>query len=329
MALRMPAEWAPHERTLMAWPCRRELWGDALEPARRDHAAVAAAIASFEPLTMVVNPGEQAADARRRLPGEVELLELAIDDSWLRDSGPLFAFDEHGARVGVHFRFNGWGERYTPYDRDEAAGGVLARRYGDAVREAPLVLEGGSIAVDGEGTLIATEQCLLHPSRNPSMTRGQIEDSLREQLGAERVVWLGEGLVEDRDTDGHVDLVAAFTRPGEVLLLSVAASDPNFERLEGNRARLEAAGLAVRRLPVLPRVEVCGDPVAVSPMNLYLCNGAVIAPLAGHDSDAEALCVLAEAYPDREVVGVPGAVLAYGGGGPHCITQQVPARWPA
>jgi agmatine deiminase len=325
----MPAEWAPHERTLMAWPCRRELWGDALSEARRDHAAVAAAISAFEPLTMVANPGEEAAEARRRLPAEVELLELPIDDSWLRDSGPAFVLDDDGARAGVHFRFNGWGEKFTPNDRDEAAGGELARRYGDRVVEVPFVLEGGSIGVDGEGTLITTEECLLHPSRNPSMTREEIEAGLREHLGAERVVWLGHGLVEDRDTDGHVDLIAAFTRPGQVLLQAVAEDDPNFARMEDNAARLAAAGLDVLRLPFLPRVEVHGEPVAASYMNFYVANGAVIVPLAGLETDEEALATIAAAYPGREAVGVPGTILAYGGGGPHCITQQVPARLPA
>jgi agmatine deiminase len=323
--VRMPAEWEPHERTLMAWPSRTELWGAALDDARRDHAAVASAIAAFEPVTVVANPGEQAADARARCAGDVEVLEIPIDDSWLRDSGPIFVRDDAGRRLGVHFRFNGWGERFTPHDRDEAAGGVLAARYGDEVLRAPMVLEGGSICVDGEGTLITTEECLLHPSRNPSMTRGDIEAVLAEHLGAERVVWLGKGLSEDRDTDGHVDLVAAFTRPGEVLLQLAPPGTEDHERMEDNRARLEAAGLAVRTLGVLPHVEVQGERVVASHMNFYLANGAVIVPLSGLETDDEAVAAIGAAYPGRETVGVPGAVLAYGGGGPHCITQQVPA----
>ena len=322
----MPAEWEPHERTLMAWPCREELWGALLEDARRDHAACASAVAAFEPVTMVANPGEQAAAARAACAGEVEVLELAIDDSWLRDSGPIFTRGADGARVGVHFGFNAWGERFSPWTADEAAGGVLAERYGDAVVRAPFVLEGGSIAVDGEGTLITTEECLLNPNRNPSLSREQIEDGLREHLGAETTVWLGKGLSEDRDTDGHVDLIAAFTRPGEVLLQSGPPGTEDEERMEDNRERLEAAGLIVRRLGPLPHVELAGEPVAVSHMNFYLCNGGVVVPTTGQASDAEALETIAAAYPGREVVGVSGAVLAYGGGGPHCVTQQVPAR---
>jgi agmatine deiminase len=327
--MRMPAEWAPHERTLMAWPCRAELWGDQLAQARRDHAAVADAVAAFEPVTMVANPGEQAAQARAACPGDVEILELAIDDSWLRDSGPIFTLGDAGARVGVHFRFNAWGERFAPWDADEAAGALLAQRHADAVERVGFVLEGGSICVDGEGTLITTEECLLHPNRNPSMTREELSAGLREHLGARDVVWLEKGLLEDRDTDGHVDLIAAFTAPGEVLLQAGPPGTEDEARMEVNRERLEAAGLRVTRLDVLPFAEVAGEPVVVSHMNFYLCNGAVVVPLSGLESDARALEVVGAAYPGREVVGVPGAVLAYGGGGPHCITQQVPARWGA
>ena len=325
----MPAEWAPHERTLMAWPCRAELWGELLEEARRDHAATASAVAAFEPVTMVANPGEQAAQARSACAGAVEVLELPIDDSWLRDSGPIFTLGSSGTRIGVHFGFNAWGEKFHPFDRDAAVGGLLADRYADATEIAPFVLEGGSIGVDGEGTLITTEECLLHPSRNPSMSREQIEAGLVEHLGVQRAVWLGKGLVEDRDTDGHVDLIAAFTAPGEVLLQAGPPGTEDEERMEDNRERLEAAGIRVRRMAPLPFVEVAGEPVAVSHMNFYLANGAVIVPLSGQETDAEALATIGDAYPDREVVGVPGAVLAYGGGGPHCITQQVPARLPA
>jgi len=309
----------------MAWPCRTGLWGDLLADARRDHATVATAIAAFEPVTMVANPGEQAAGARAACGEGIEVLELPIDDSWLRDSGPIFVRAADGRRVGVHFRFNAWGRRFTPFDRDEAAGGSLAQAYADEVVEAPFVLEGGSIGTDGEGSLITTEECLLNPTRNPSLSRGQIEDGLREHLGADEVIWLGRGLVEDRDTDGHVDLIAAFTRPGEVLLQAGAPGTENERRMEDNRERLEAAGLTVRRLGALPQVELAGVPVVVSHMNFYVCNGAVIVPVSGLESDGEALRVIGDAYPGREVVGVPGAVLAYGGGGPHCITQQVPA----
>jgi agmatine deiminase len=321
----MPAEWARHERTLMAWPTRPELWGDQLEAAGDEYAATANAIAAFEPVTMVCASAGEAAQARAALSSAVEVLELPIDDSWLRDCGPIFVVDGEGRRAGVHFEFNSWGGKFTPWDRDAAVGGLLVEHVGDDCYKAPFVLEGGAIAVDGEGTLLTTEECLLNPNRNPGMSREQIEAGLRDHLGVETIVWLGQGLVEDRDTDGHVDMIAAFTRPGEVLLQTPEPGAPSHERMADNRTRLTAAGLDVVDFPILASVEVGGEAVAVSHLNLYLCNGGAIVPLAGVDTDAEALERIAAAYPDREVVGVPGRVIAYGGGGPHCITQQVPA----
>jgi agmatine deiminase len=226
----------------------------------------------------------------------------------------------------VHFGFNAWGEKFSPWDHDAAVGGLIARRLGDEVLSASLVLEGGSILGDGDGTLLTTEQCLLNPNRNPSLSREQIEDGLRGHLGARRMVWLGHGLVEDRDTDGHVDLIAAFTGPGRALLQTVGEENPNFEHCQENRRRLVDAGIEAIELPFLPYVEVAGETVAAGYLNLYVCNRAVIVPVTGADSDEPALAIIAGAFPDREVVPVPGAVLAYGGGGPHCITQQVPVR---
>jgi agmatine deiminase len=325
--MRWPAEWEPHERTLMGWPCRTELWGETLDQARADYATVANAIAAFEPVTMIANPGEQAVHARAACTQAVQIAELPLDDSWLRDCGPIYVCGEDGARVAVHFGFNSWGGKFSPWDRDAAVGRLIAQQLGDPVREAPLVLEGGSVHSDGAGTVLTTEQCLLNRNRNPSLSRQQIEAALREQLGAKRVVWLGQGLLEDRDTDGHVDLIAAPAPDGRVLLQTVGQDNPNFAGCEDNRRRLEAAGLGVRELPHLPYAEVAGERVAVSYLNFYVCNGGVIVPVCGADTDAEALSIIAAAYPGRRLVSVPGAVLAYGGGGPHCITQQVPARY--
>jgi agmatine deiminase len=324
--MRLPAEWEPHERTLMGWPCRRELWGDTIRQARADYAAVANAIAAFEPVTMIANPGEDAEQARSACGQGVEVVGLPLDDSWLRDCGPIYILDADGGRTAVHFRFNAWGEKFRPWDRDAAVGGLIAERLGDPVEEAPLVLEGGSILSDATGTLLTTEQCLLHPNRNPTLTREQVEDALRRHLRVDRIVWLDKGLIEDRDTDGHVDLIAAFTGPGRVLLQTVPETNPNFAHCEENRTRLQAAGMDVRELPHLPYVEVAGETVAAGYLNLYVCNGAVVVPVASADSDDAALAIISEVFPGREVVPVPGRVLAYGGGGPHCITQQVPAR---
>jgi len=323
--MRFPAEWERHERTLMGWPCRLDLWGETLVQARADYATVANAIAEFEPVTMIANPGADAAQARAACSAKVEVLELPIDDSWLRDCGPIYVTDEGGRRRAVHFGFNAWGEKFLPFDRDAEVGRLVALALGDEVREAPMILEGGSIHTDGHGTILTTEQCLLNPNRNLGMTREQIELTLGDQLGAERIVWLGNGLIEDRDTDGHVDLIAAFTPGGEVLLQTVPDDNPNYADCEENRARLDAAGIAVTEMPHLPYVEVAGEVVAAGYLNFYVCNDALIVPITGADPDAEALARVAAAFPGREVIGVPGDVLSYGGGGPHCVTQQVPA----
>jgi agmatine deiminase len=333
VGLRMPAEWAPHERTLIAWPQREEAWrGATIEQARDATARVVEAIAAFEPVTLVADPA-QAKDAKRRLPRRgVELLALPLDDSWLRDSGPLIVTGSDGGgvtRAGIDFRFNAWGEAFAPHDKDAQAARLLLEHLGIERFASPLVLEGGSIAVDGAGTLVTTEQCLLNPNRNPLLNRQDVEEELRLQLGVERIVWLGRGLVEDADTDGHVDNVCVFLEPGRVLLqAAVDAEDPNAPAAEENARRLAAAGLAVERWELLPRAtREDGSVVAIPYLNLYLCNGAAIVPLGEQDADmdAEALRRLGELLPGREVVGVPGLVLALGGGGVHCVTQQVPA----
>ncbi|HEY1508592.1 MAG TPA: agmatine deiminase family protein [Solirubrobacteraceae bacterium] len=323
--MRMPAEWEPHERTIMGWPCRVALWGDLMDQARADYAAVANAIARFEPVTMIASDADDFALARAACGDGVEVVQIPLDDSWLRDSGPIYIYND-GIRRAVHFRFNSWGEKFLPFDRDAEIGGLIASELGDEVRTAPLVLEGGSILSDGAGSLLVTEQCLLAPNRNPQLSREQIEDSLREWLGVRSIVWLGRGLLEDRDTDGHVDLIAAFTRQGQVLLQTVAPENPNFDNCIENRSRLRAAGIDVLELPYLPYVEVAGETIAAGYLNLYLCNGAAIVPVCGDETEADALELIAQAFPGREIVPVPGAVLAYGGGGPHCITQQVPPR---
>jgi agmatine deiminase len=310
----------------MGWPCRLDLWGETLDQARADYAVVANAVAAFEPVTMIANPGADAVAARAACAAGVEIVELALDDSWLRDCGPIYTLGGDGTRVAVHFGFNAWGEKYPPWDNDAVVGRLIAERLGDRVVESSMVLEGGSILTDGQGTLLTTEQCLLNPNRNPSLSREQIESELRARLGVERIVWLGMGLAEDRDTDGHVDLIAAFTMPGHVLLQTVGEDNPNFESCAENRARLYTAGIEVTELPLLPYATVAGEAIAASYLNLYICNRAVIVPVASADTDGQALEIIAAAYPGREVVPVPGLVLAFGGGGPHCITQQVPPR---
>jgi agmatine deiminase len=305
----------------MAWPCRTELWGDQLGEAMTEYAAVANAIAAFEPVLMVVRPGE-AEPARAALAGEVELWEAPIDDSWLRDTGPIFVGDK-----AVCFQFNAWGGKFPPWDDDATIAPRLCQRLERPFEVSPMVLEGGSIAITADGTLITTEQCLLNPNRNPTWSREEIEAELIARLGVRRVIWLGDGLVEDRDTDGHVDLICVPTPDGGALLQQVDLDNRNFASMEENEERLRAAGVEVHPFDVLA---YDGD-VAMSYLNGYVCNGAAIVPQAGQpELDDRALALYRKAFPGREVVGVPGRTIAFGGGGPHCITQQMPAvRSPA
>jgi agmatine deiminase len=331
--LRMPAETAAHERTVMCWPARAELYGELMPDAERAHAEVAATIARFEPVTMIAAPGS-GATAAEQCGGAVEVIELPLDDSWFRDTGPIYVLSADGnRRVALDWVFNSWGEKFAPWDDDAAVARRWTELAGHESRSVPMVLEGGSIAVDGDGTLVTTEQCLLHPNRNPGLTRAAIEERLRAELGVTTIVWLPHGLALDDDTDGHVDNVAAFAQPGTLVVQG--CDDPAEEDwLRGNvnrRCALGAADAAGRPLdvvdvPVLPFTEVAGRRVAVPYLNYYAGNGFVLVPVCGHDADADMVTIIAEQYPDREAIALDvGAILAYGGGGIHCITQQVPA----
>jgi agmatine deiminase len=323
----MPAEWEPHAGCLMQWPARDELWDGSLDAARAEYATVARAIAEFEPVVMICRPG-QASLVHDLCGAGVTPWEIPIDDSWARDSGPVFVRHVDGSFAVVSFRFNAWGERWHPYAEDDALAGRIADRLGLLVFQAPMVLEGGSYFVDGTGTVLTTEQCLLNPNRNPAMSRGDIERTLCDYLGASAVIWLPFGHSLDTGpagTDGHVDGVSQWVAPGRVLL--ELPSDPassEYDRSRANLAALESArvadGGAVDVVALDP-----GTDSQVSFANHYLANGAVIVPVNGDGRDDGPLAALAAIYPDREIVGVPGAVLAYGGGGPHCITQQVPS----
>ena len=328
--MQMPPEWAPHAATLMAWPSRPELWNEHLDDAQREYAGVANAIADFEPVMMLCNPGNED-HVRARCGTGVEPLAVPTDDSWLRDSGPIFVQDQHGAVAAVKFGFNAWGERFHPYDSDAAAPYRIAEHLGMKVFTAPFVLEGGALLVDGEGTLLTTEVCLLNRNRNPGMTKEQIEQGLRDYLGIETVVWLPHGMAADvgpNATDGHIDGVAQYLAPGRVLLL--APEDPtDHDHASGqeNLLRLQQSRDAKGRTFEITRLDV-GAGAKLSYANHYLANGAVIVPTAGDERDAEAIEQLSKVYSDRTVVGVPGVTIDYGGGGPHCITQQIPMGDP-
>ena len=321
----MPAEFARHERTVICWPARSEIYGLRLAEAQTAHAALANTISGYEPVTMIVNPSDESA-ARRVCAENVDVVALEIDDAWFRDSGPNYVI-ENGELIATCWQFNGWGEKFVPFDKDATIASRWAAQAGHKTRKIDMVLEGGSLNVDGAGTLITTEQCLLNPNRNPKLSREQITERLCRELGQQKVIWLPFGLALDDDTDGHVDNVASFIGPKTVIMQSCDDKhEPDFVRGAANIAVARGAGLTVHEIPVLPFVVTDGVRAVVPYLNFYICNDAVIVPVCGHDADNEMLALLGEYIPDRDIVGLEiGAILAHGGGGIHCITQQVPA----
>jgi agmatine deiminase len=312
----------------MAWPCRPANWED-IEAARATYVAVARRIARFEPVRMIARP-EHVQEAARALGPGIDVVPLPTDDSWTRDTAPTFVLDADGGLAGVYWRFNAYGGIYTDFT-DTAC---MARRVCGLVDvpavEPPMVLEGGAVHTDGDGTLLTTAEVVLDPRRNPGLTREQAKVVLCEHLGGERVIWL-TGALDHDNTGGHVDNLACFAAPGVVLALSEHdRDDSQFDAMRENLRRLRAARDARgRRLRVLelpqPGVRV-RDGARYSPsyVNFYLANGAVVMPLFDDAADEEARGVLARAFPRREIVGVPTWTLARSDGGIHCITQQQP-----
>jgi len=327
----MPAESMPHSRCWMEWPCRAELWGDRLEAAREAYTEVANAIARFEPVTMIAKP-KNFVEASLKVGKDVNTFSLPHDDSWMRDNGPTFVVNATGEVAGVDWRWNAWGNKYADYERDAAVAEEVLKHLEMRRYEAPFVLEGGAVHTDGEGTLLTTESVLLNPNRNPGIARADMEELLAAYLGARKVVWLGDGLKDD-DTDGHVDNLVCFAKPGLVLALSSADSeDANHAALKDNIARLrgvvDAQGRALEVVEIeQPRARYMPDGrrLALSYINFYIANGAIILPAFEDPQDARAFEAVARAFPDRKVVQVPGTDIVYGGGGIHCITQQQPA----
>ena len=348
---RMPGEFEPHRGSYMIWPQRPDNWRLGGKPAQRVFAEVATAISEFEPITVCVN-ADQYANARAMLPGAVRVVEMSSDDAWVRDCGPTFVTNGREIR-GVDFEFNAWGGLvdglYFPWDKDDAVAGKICELEGaDRYRSEGFVLEGGSIHADGEGTVVVTEECLLSDGRNPDLKKSEIEQNLRNYLGAEKIIWLKRGIYLD-ETNGHVDNIFAFSAPGECLLAWCEnESDPQYEISAENLAILENATdakgrkLKIRKLilpsPVtitreesegvdavagtLPRKE--GDRLAASYANFYVVNGGVLFPKFGDPNDERAKKTLEEAFPDRRVIGIYAREILLGGGNIHCITQQVP-----
>ncbi|MDP7569668.1 MAG: agmatine deiminase family protein [Arenicellales bacterium] len=321
----MPAEWQPHERCWMAWPCRSGFDSPAT---RENYAQVARAIARFEPVTMVVRPQDRAA-AQLALGAQVDCLELPIDDGWFRDNGPNFLINDAGDLAGACFDFNAWGGNYAPFDADAAAGPKVVSHLAAQLFRSPMIAEGGGITVDGEGTLITTETCFLNPNRNPGWSKGEVEAGLCRMLGVSKVIWL-PGDPTESETNGHVDGIAAFVGPGRVLL--EAAFDnahPRYDLLMENRRALQGQSDARGRPLDVIFIEDAwqcenGERFCASYINSYLANGAVIMPCYDLPADQRAKAVYEQLFPQRQVVQLHIDNIAPGGGGIHCITQQQP-----
>jgi agmatine deiminase len=332
----VPGRWVEHERTLVSWPPRE--WSYApghLLDARREWAEVTRAIRRFEPVTVIANPGDGEL-AQELCGADVEVIEIPIDDCYVRDNGPIFVTNSNGDVAMTHFQFNGWGAKMPPWDKDARVGERLAERWGMRRYAAPIIVEGGGITFDGEGTAITTESVLLNPNRNPEMSKEDKERLLHEYLGIEKVIWLPYGLAEDMgemSTDGHSDNVVQFIRPGLALLQTAPSpSNPNWQLAEANRAALQGAidargrEIEIVEIDLLSYTrEIEGTRYAAPYTNYYPVNGGIIAPRLDVPEDEMAYQLLRELFPGREVVGVPTDYMAYGGGGVGCITQQVPA----
>lgn len=347
---RMPGEFEPQKQIWMIWPERPDNWRSGAKPAQRVFTEVAKAISQFEPVTVVASYN-QFAHARNVLPPEIRVIEMSNNDAWIRDCGPTFVRnDETGDVRAIDWDFNAWGGLvdglYFPWDADQAVAQKVCEIEGvDSYRTPGFVLEGGSIHVDGEGTLITTEMCLLSEGRNPHMTKEEIEEQVKEYLNLEKIIWIKDGIDPD-ETNGHIDDVACYIRPGEVGCIWTDDKDSQFYQAcqDAYKTLTEATDAKGRKLKVnklcmpknyvtiqgdfeidyvegtLPRED--GEVSIASYMNFLIVNGGVIVPQYGDENDALALKTIQEWFPDRKAVGVRTEEVAYGGGNIHCITQQ-------
>jgi agmatine deiminase len=346
----MPAEWSPHAGCWMIWPERTDNWRLGAKPAQKAFTEVATAISHFEPVTMMVS-ARQFANARARLPEDIRVVEVSTNDSWCRDVGASFLLNQSCDLAGVDWPFNAWGGLkeglYFPWDLDDAVAAKMlqierAKRY-----RAPLIVEGGAIHVDGEGSVLVTEPCLLSEARNPGIERQDVQRVLKDFLSVSHVIWLGSGVPGD-ETGGHIDNLACFIKPGIVLLSWCDdPSDPHYAVSRDAESRLLAARdaqgrkITVEKIPMpaamfftedeesgidaaTGMVRRAGERLAASYVNFYIANGAIIAPAFGTETDEPARHVLANLFPDREIVQVPAREILLGGGNIHCITQQQP-----
>lgn len=332
----MPAEWEPHSATWLSWPHRKASWPGAFAPIPRVWVELVRALAPHEPVHVSVRDARMESEVRSLLrrgevpPKNVCLHRIPTNDAWARDHGPIFLVGPRRDLLILDWVYNAWGGKYPPWDDDDAVPRRVAAVLDLPVVEPGRVLEGGSIDVDGEGTLLTTEGCLLNPNRNPSLSRREIEEMLMDYLGIRKVLWLGQGVAGD-DTDGHVDDLARFVGPATVLCaLEEDRRDENYRLLRDAHRRLQkmtdARGrpLQVVTLPTPGRIERSGHRLPASYLNFYIANGVVVVPVFDDPNDARVLETLRRLFPGREIVGLRSRDLIVGLGAVHCVTQQQP-----
>ncbi|WP_332679265.1 agmatine deiminase family protein [Brevundimonas sp.] len=333
MTTPVPAEWTPHRAMWVGWPSHAELWEDNLEPAQAEVEALVRALAGpgREQVKLLVGKPEALEDARARFDGVagVEVIDGRFGDIWLRDTGPIFGA---GSKSAAAFRFNGWGGKYE-LEHDDTVADQIGQASGVPLTRNDFILEGGAVEHDGRGTILTTRQCVLNPNRNPGWTGEKAEAALAASLGATKVLWLGDGLLNDH-TDGHVDNLARFVAPGVVACpVAWGKGDPNdhvYDAVARALSQMTDATGAPLKVLRLPSPGFVGDedekPVPASHMNFLIANGAVIVPTYGDDRAADLACQgLATVFPDREIIALPSIAILSGGGSFHCISQQEPA----
>lgn len=334
---KMPAEWVEHERTFISWPVQASMCNPGnYDSVCRGYFENIMAIAEFEPVTVVVNSIDSGKISQLfKEQQRIELLSIEHNDAWLRDNGPTFLVDDDGGVAGVNWSFNAWGGKYAPWDQDNRVAQKVLNHLELTHFDAPFVMEGGSFHVDGEGTLLTTEECLLNPNRNPGFTKNDIEDGLKKFLNIQKVIWLKHGLDGD-ETDGHVDNIACFVAPGKILMqVCDDPEDLNYAITLENMGILQSETDAVgRKIEIIqiqqpPRSFVEGSRLTLSYLNFYFVNGGVILPIFGgqaEKTDQQAIRVLEQLFPDRRVRTVDGLSIIREGGNVHCTTQQMPMR---
>lgn len=336
---KMPAEWINHQRTFISWPVQSSMvFPDDYDKVCTGYIELIQAIAEFEPVTVIVNPEDEEKVNQlfqhQSHQHNIDFLAVEHNDAWLRDNGPTFIMNEAGKVAGINWQFNAWGGKYAPWDLDDEVAPKILGHYGVDRFDAPLIMEGGSIHVDGEGTLLTTEECLLNPNRNPDLDKEQIESILKEYLNVSKIIWLKQGLSGD-ETDGHVDNVACFAAPGQILMqVCDDPQDENYEITQENLKILwnikDAKGRNLEIIPIQqpPKVSFNEQRLTLSYLNFYFVNDGIILPVFGgtaSQTDRLAEKVLSETFPQRRIRTINGMAIIKEGGNVHCTTQQYPA----